>query len=274
MTSPELSAEKTKLPDYLTLPKYIGSVEPHMLMLIAEQSMGYLGSDHPSLRAHYSSVAASALIEAALVTPNPDHIYDDSLVDLVNKSYELLDVSREAERELLESGRKSPDSFIELAQAEIYRDFTNVYKDIVCGEVTAATCTEIIEALERRINSLSKPQMSKKATSNALGLMAELIALRNIWLDYLRDGIRIAIPSTLRGGDGKYNREQTHDIAYFKDNGNGFDVDGYGEVKSSRTWHRNRLKIAERYNSEVIAVNTRKGTVSYRLSPVVVKNKK
>lgn len=267
MNAPESASDHLNLPEYFRLPKHIGEVEPQTLLLIAKDNMRHSNSSSAALRANSASIAASALIEAAITFENPNHDYDDSLIELIDQAESQLLIARSAEEELLDSGHKPHDEFTELIRLEVYSDFANVYKDIICGEVTETTTSELIAALNQRISSLNKHRSTDASNQNIAGLRAELITLREVWLEYSKGIGGIAIPSTLRGGDGTYNNKETHDTVYLDEFDDGFKVVDYEEVKSHNSWRKMKLAIAGRYEARITLVN-RKGLVTRHLGSV------
>jgi hypothetical protein len=214
---------------YHTLPKAIGSVAPHELLEIAKSNTKQAEEFNNSASVELRAVAGSALIEAALVAHNQDSESLETHLDYLNEAEYDLRIAAMGEYALLESGFTDPDNQASWQRAEINLDFMNVYRDIVRGKVTEQTKHEIITKLNKRL--AYGIQLTKmKSGRGSKGVTHEITALLSFWQRYKSHEDPIAFPSTKRGGSGKFNAPDTHDIVVASQHGDQWNFEGI-EVK-------------------------------------------
>lgn len=80
--------------------------------------------------------------------------------------------------------------------------------DIVSGEVTSDTVDDLLADLAaHRTDAHNIPYTRKRS-----GVIGEIEVLQHYWQQYTTQGQHVAIPATVRGGSGRNNPNQTHDI--------------------------------------------------------------
>ncbi|MNT30476.1 hypothetical protein D3C72_1662720 [compost metagenome] len=202
-------------------------------------------------------IAASALIEAALVSSETDSI--DDRLQYIDVAEELSREVAEIELRKLESGHEHPDNIEAWQRAELQALFMDSYRDVVCGEVTTnRTKPELIDGLQTLYNSLHQRRkltyISSHYKQESFGLMGEVGVLLNTWQQYHSPHDSIALPSTYRGGDGMYNPKHTHDIVFASQSPDKpmthWDF-SYAEVKTGRG---HQLEHLRRYAHPIIRV--------------------
>ncbi len=86
--------------------------------------------------------------------------------------------------------------------------FTQVLKDIVCGDISSDTVEETKESLTAALGSIGTLHDSRRAQ----GIVGEIKVLQHFWENYRKERDMVAVPATVRGGSGHYRPEETHDI--------------------------------------------------------------
>lgn len=203
--------------EYLALPKEMGTVSSDELLKIADTLLLDEQLASSNLLTQPKIVAASALIEAALVSSDTESI--DGRLYCIDTAEELAKEVAGMELHQLESGHKHPDDLENWLRATLQTMFMDSYRDIVCGDVTVNhTKPELIKNLQSLHTFLSRQQdLSYTHTLHGPelgGLAGEITVLIDTWQRYKSPHDPIALPSTYRGGSGVYNREQTHDIIF------------------------------------------------------------
>lgn len=208
-TPPERYSEPEQL-DYRMLPKNIGEVSSWQLLDIAKQNAKKAEELGNQAAGQFYGIAGSAYIEAAIV--------DDSDVDArlayLDEAAANLNNAADIEYDFLESGYRHPNDQIEWLRAELNYDFMDVYRDIVCGEVTERTKDEITDKLIRHKKYAKLATNTDHGSRAVGGFDHELTVLLKTWQAYKETGDTIAFPSTARGGDGRFRRSETHDVVF------------------------------------------------------------
>jgi hypothetical protein len=247
--------------DYLALPKAIGEVNPEDLLNIAEyyQSLGYESLSH-FMRAKYKMIAASALIEAMLLYPDSGHEDDDYRLTNIDLAEEMLKSAAGDQLEILEQGFTDPNDKIAWLRTTIATDFMDVYRDMICGEMSDLTIKTLRETLHNRLHELTKLG-SVRGVKNSFkadlhGLQSELTVIADVWHKYTEPDDPIVIPSTYRGGNGEQREEETHDLVFLMQNEDTtFGVIKTGEVKSEGAPIERHLRHLGRYACSLIMVS-------------------
>lgn len=195
--------------DYLELPKGFGAVESGVLFKFADLNAKYAASVPVSASGRFHATAGSAYIEAVLTQSFSEDAVDTRL-DCLADAAQHLRAAADVEYDFLERGIIHPNDQDKWQRAELQYDFMDVYRDLVCGEVTGQTRNEILEKLDRRIEYTK--YFAGKGYLRAEGFLGELLALRSVWKAHQSPLDRVAFPSTVRGGDGASLPHQTHDI--------------------------------------------------------------
>lgn len=195
--------------EYFNLPKLFGSIDPDVLLRIADTNAD-MAARLPSVAAlRYHEVAASAYTEAALVLSEREDDIDVLLAYMDAAEPHFLAAAMEEFRHL-ETGFCRPDQQDRWLRADLQCEFMTVYRDIVCGEVTEQTCSEMLYALEKKIKHTAV--LPNKSQNGLGGLLYELRILRDFWRAYRNPGDTVAFPSSARGNEGNARPQETHDI--------------------------------------------------------------
>ncbi len=191
--------------EYFTAPKQIGSLSNETLLEVVDRNIR-LAEDTditPELRCERLELAGSALQEISL----GEVIENGVDIDTVDRHLQLIDYADMLlEQANLSLGVEQTTIKQRLVVKQL---FNNVYKDIICGEITDQTVTELIDDLT---DQLYKTYNNTDAV-HSRGLAGEIHALLDLWHGY-QDGSNnfVGIPSTVRGDSGFFRRDETHDI--------------------------------------------------------------
>lgn len=257
-----MSTQPFEHQNYLALPKSIGQVDSDTLLAHArtnEREEEIAVTTHT--KAELAQVAGSNFIEAALTIDDPSHDHDDYRLGLLDDGQAALARVIAYEEELMETGQKSPDDHVELLRAMLGAAFMNVYADMICGEVTSDTKSEIIGFLNKHINLTSRlrSELSKRhgvLRSNLSGLLNEMRVLLDTWERYQRVGDKLATPASNRADNGTYLKSETHDIAYFTQHPDTtFELSHNEEVKTKSSFLKNNLGYLIRYDNQIAVVD-------------------
>lgn len=244
--------ETDKFVEYQHLPKLIGSVPAATLLEIAEENARLAATidNHAALR--FEEVAGSSFIEAALVSGAPGEEVDERL-DLIDQGLEHLRTAADIEFALLEGGFRDPDDQADWRHLELAQEFGQVYRDMVCGEVTDDTKRELLQVLPshyRYANSLAK---HSRFAGEGRGLREEIGVLQRLWERRTHHSGIVAFPSTVRGGSGMIRPSETHDVVLAIEHPEGWEFDTV-EVKTARTKLRNEHLV--RYASHLAFIDS------------------
>ncbi|HET8884154.1 MAG TPA: hypothetical protein VFM68_01650 [Candidatus Saccharimonadales bacterium] len=262
--------------DYLKLPKIFGAVDSYDLVAHATTHAKF-ESHTPSLegKSREASIVGSALVEAAIVHHDPNHNDDDYRLGLLYDGQEALLRVEDYESDLLDHGWKNPDDQVDWRRAVLQTTFKNAYADIVIGDITLVTKSEILESIDRQLKDTEQyrrdldqhPNTRNKKVVNrykrdADGLVAELLLFQESWQHYKEIGDNIAIPASRRGGHGNHRPNETHDVVYLgQQPDNTFRLAGVEEIKKRRSF-RKMAKHLIRYDNP-IAVVGKNGSIEH-----------
>lgn len=237
--------------DYFHLPKRIGSVPAATLLDIAKDNAELAATIENPAKLRFVEVAGSAYLEAALVSADPGEDVDERL-ELVDRGIAYLQQASSAEYRLLERGYRDPDDQTDWRRIELMIAFDQVYRDILCGEVTNATKQELLTELDQHYRYASMLFKHTSFSSDARGLQQEIRVLRQSWEQYQQEGDPITFPSTVRGGNGHILPNETHDIVVAIMNDQKVEFETV-EVKSANV--KRNYKDLTRYASRLAFVN-------------------
>lgn len=250
---------------YFSLPKTIGEASSKELLLIAEELAGTQEYASTRTRILHNSIVSSAIIEAILTTDDSTHEFDDDHIDGIDLAEVYLHNAYEAKYEQIQAGFDPPSDVVELLRMTVRSKFMRVYKDMVCGEISEETQTEIRDSLAQEMQSYDQrltDRYSDRNTRQQLsGLKGEVAVLSKYWQDYPTYSPLIALPATLRGDDGNKRPDETHDLMIFTEAVPGsFTYVKSIEVKSGRTI-RKKMGMLARYANTITHINTRTGAI-------------
>lgn len=262
MNSPEHTINKTstEVNDYFSLPKAMGGVSVDTLLGVADRVLFLNQETIPTnLPAQSKLVAASCLIEAALMSPNTAKDDIENQLEYISAAKTLFHEVSLHEYTKLEDGYRHPDDIEQWLRADIQTYYADIYRDIVCGEITVHhTLPQLIHDLEKTARFVAthqrQPYVAEVYKKVDGGLLAEVEVLLESARHYSLDHREIALPSTQRGGSGHHNRKDTHDIMLARqissvdDNHWSYQ---YREIKSGQAFS---LQSLARYNHPIIHV--------------------
>lgn len=240
--------------DYFRAPKKLGALEAPHLLEIAARNLGYAETIEMSndsamnLKSETFELAASAFHEAAFVRTQ-EAIGTSRVNDEVDDRILMIDMANEALDKAIETLAAQPMTTLE-QRLMLKKDFTNVHKDIVCGEITPATVTELRHALDTHLYKT----YDNTDSIHARGLGGEIRTLIDFWGRYTNDHSLVALPATVRGDSGYFRRADTHDLDIIhKDVDQTWSVHTPVEVKRRRisTWMLHRYT-----GSDLVQVRT------------------
>ncbi|HEV7952304.1 MAG TPA: hypothetical protein VGO98_02930 [Candidatus Saccharimonadales bacterium] len=246
---------------YFSLPKTLGQVPSDELLAIAEELSDNQASTNARTRVLHSSIISSAIIEAILTTEDSSHDYDDEHIEGIDIAERHLQMAYEAKYNLIQDGLDPPSNFVDLLRMSLRLKFMRVYKDIVCGEITDETLSEIRESLTKEILSYDRHlayEYDESSTRRQLsGLKGEAAVLSKYWGDYPNNSRLIAIPAMLRGDDGNKRPDETHDLILLEETVPGsFTYARSIEVKSGKVAQR-KVALLTRYANPILHINLR-----------------
>jgi hypothetical protein len=222
-------------PDYFQAPKMLGALGSSHLVTIAERNIDFAstidGDDYEShiLQSETYELAASALQEAAFVEARAV-LGTSEVNDHVDSRIEMIDRANEALDQAIEALSSQPMTTLE-QRLMIKRDFENIYKDIVCGEITMTTVKE----LRNTLNIHLYRTFNNTDSIHARGLGGEIRTFIDLWDSYEGEESPVALPATVRGDSGFFYRSDTHDIDRISKNEQGnWQVQTPVEVKRRR----------------------------------------
>jgi hypothetical protein len=249
--SPEgYGAIELLLPDYFQADKRLGSADEESLLIIGAIAASYIRSSEApdELKIDAAELTGSVLQEAgirmAIDTHNSAHDVDER-IESIDTGHGFYTIAHG-----LAAGDTERQRRLELRMV-----FKQVLRDIVCGEVTPATVDELRSQLELlKIGAKDIPKVTRRN-----GLIGEIEVLDFYWKRYQKKGQHVAIPSTMRGGSGISNREQTHDLDILRQRRDGsWLVLTPVEVKNAKIDD----KVLERYTDSMIAHVGIDGTIT------------
>lgn len=214
-TTPRFTAN-----EYLALPKGIGDVPVETLLRVTDNMLLMNQEDVPvNVPSHHKLIAASCLVEAALISPNAAKDDVENQLGYIDAATALFSEVSQNEYKKLEDGFRHPDDIEGWLRAEMQTYYADTYRDIVCGEITVHhTIPQLMDDLEKMLQFITihqrqpyVPETYKKIDG---GLQAEVRVLLESARQYSFDHREIALPSTQRGGNGTYNRRDTHDTMF------------------------------------------------------------
>lgn len=249
---------------YFMHDKTLGSIDEKILKDIAwsnvdlAQQVSDTETHAAELEAGHYELAASALTEAALrqtfLTDNLIEGVDERLA-LIELAGECLDLAISA----LPAEQNSSKHRLQVKQL-----FTQVHRDLICGEITQATVDELTQNLYAELlNTIENVD-----EVHARGLAGELRAYWHYWCEYPTTGL-VAIPATIRGDSGFYNRQDTHDIDVLSQKS-----DGNWRIETPREIKRRRIAqwMLDRYTgADLVYVSPLQGVVTVQKATQVQK---
>jgi len=190
-------------PEYFEQPKKLGSVDELTLRLLAIRSMAYAETSAvpPHTRAAMFELAGSAIWESAFIQTVTDHNHIHSVDERLDYIRGYTTLNKAAQK------LYGPDK-IEYHRLSLRNAFGRALEDVVCGDVTAETVEETLTLLTRQLEGVRFIQDHRQAE----GLVGEIKVLQLYWQQYQKKGDPVALPSTVRGGDGHFLPDETHDI--------------------------------------------------------------
>ncbi|HEY0965341.1 MAG TPA: hypothetical protein VGE13_02575 [Candidatus Saccharimonadales bacterium] len=194
--------------DYYQAPKQFGSIDKDSLMFYEMVALQFIRDKRISreFKTDAFELCASMLWEQAFIESIEDH----NSIATVDDRLQLVDMGSEFLKHASSLAQK--DDMERTERLLLISLFTQVMKDVVAGEVTQATKDELLIAL-RNAKSQLKFIPSNRARH---GLQGELSVLESIWQDYNDIGDRVVLPSSVRGGSGRFRPDETHDITVLK----------------------------------------------------------
>lgn len=190
--------------DYFQHDKTLGAVQEEQLVTVGMICIAYVRS--PDVSTNFKVAAlelgASSITEAAFVRTVAEHAYADT----VDERLQDIDVAES----MLDAACKmiGDESTVTYHRLDIKRSFSNIQRDIVCGELSVQSVDEI---RQRLTNHLDEAHTIESLTERA-GVVGEIRTLLHYWNQYDKPGQHVAIPATVRGDNGKFNKADTHDI--------------------------------------------------------------
>lgn len=188
---------------YFQAPKRLGAIDEESLSFVTLEAITF--ADYQStpneIKSELFELAGTTAWETAFVMARSSH----NSIHTVSERLNLIETS-----DRLNSLAKQihPTNTVEYHRIGLREVFSQVMKDIVCGEITTDTVEETRILLSEKLAEVS--HITDKA--DALGLVGEIKVLQHFWENYRKDRDMVAVPSTLRGGSGHYRPEETHDI--------------------------------------------------------------
>lgn len=213
--TPERTFQPTEA--YLDLPQQFGSVDSQRLGLLAEQCLTATeDSVSERMRIHGRLIASSALVEATLTAPpQPERIEFDLIA--ISRAEEYVNDAVTLFEELLASGREDTSAPIDYLRAKMQLVFMDAYRYMAAGKpVDASLKTTVTTGISRLRTSIARyrrylPRNDQKQ-GRLTGLDGELRVLLDHWMSHRDTTGRIAFPSSVRGGNTRSTRTNTHDI--------------------------------------------------------------
>lgn len=203
INAPDLTVENV-LEEYLLASKKLGDVDKDELTFYVLVCLTF-GKDlrvPREFKAEAFEYAASMLWETAFIDTVDSHNSPatvDSRIELIDTGSSLLQ----------HAATFTQKDDMERTQRLLIKNlFTQVMRDIVAGEVTRDTRDELLLSIRDARSQLKFiPDYSRRN-----GLLGELLVLETYWLAYQGQGDKVAVPATVRGGNGRFNRNETHDL--------------------------------------------------------------
>lgn len=283
MSNERLSTNRNRIPlstEYAALPKRFGLTYPNALLSVgerAEQKLSEIPDEQHNtlLRALHHEIAADSYLEASLTTADPTHEHDDQRLLLVDSAMYHYQQSTTIRETRTIAGLDDPDDVTEILRLQIRTGLESAYKDVVCGEVTTQTGSEVGELFEEKKRFVTKashaikkgidrgyyPSSHNKYLSAYAGLLAEIQYLESIWQNEEDSDTTVAFLSTVRGGSGntgihyKGSRD-THDVVVATSVGDNW-VFKPVEVKRVTFNHASISQHTSNYTSEIAFVSKR-----------------
>jgi len=201
--NPDLAVD-TVFEEYLRAPKKLGEIDKDELGFYTVVCLAFSRDIRVSkdFKADAFELAASMIWETAFIETTESHNAPATVDDRIA----LIDAGSSF---LQHASTLTQKSDMEHTQRILVKNlFTQVMRDIVAGEVTRATRDELLLSIRDARSQLK----FIKDPSERSGLLGELLALESFWLSYSKQGDKVAIPSTIRGGHGRFRPSETHDI--------------------------------------------------------------
>ncbi len=190
--------------DYLQTSKTFGDIDKDHLDFYTLVCLAFTRDRRvpKEFKADAFELAASMMWETAFIETVESHNAPATVDDRIS----LIDAGSSF---LQHASTLTQNSDMERTQRILVRNlFSQAMRDIVAGEVTQATRDELLLSLRDARSQLKF--ITNSAERN--GLLGELLTLEKFWLAYGGKGDKIAIPATVRGGDGRFKPDETHDI--------------------------------------------------------------
>jgi hypothetical protein len=249
--APEYQQFNDVFSDYLAAPKRLGALQAEWLRTCAIQALAYPEANIVPriITAQTYELAGSALWESAFVQSLSSH----NSIQSVDQRLGLVDaykVCTQAAQRL-----HAPDT-AEHHRLAMRGSFVPVMQDVVCGDISIDTVSDIRTTLENHVAASSLI----KNGQDAEGFVGELKVLLHYWNKYSHAGDPVAIPATYRAGSGVFNPEETHDISLIRQR-----KDESWVVTSPIEVKKREIRTAElqRYVRSLLAYVAPDGTVSF-----------
>ncbi len=233
---------------YFMYDKTLGALDDKTLDAIAWANIDLAENISPEdpgaaeLYAEYYELAASAFTEAAMVQT----FAATDMIKEVDDRLELIDVADNCLERAIAGLPTEQTTTKHRLQIKLL--FSRVHRDIVCGEIVEDTVEDLKKALyEELMNTFYDTD-----EIHARGLAGELRAYWHYWSEFWETGLA-AIPATVRGDSGFYNRHDTHDFDILSQRD-----DGNWHVETPREIKRRRITqwMLSRYTgSDLVYVN-------------------
>lgn len=186
---------------YFRLDKSSGAPNAETLWEFVEK---FSNSENPA----ELEIAASAIVESILFSPDIAEYPEDDAIEWINQAEILQNKATELYWQDLENHTRI-DQTVAL-RSQVRGAFFDIYRDLVCGDVTKLTRNKTYDDLARTGRYTYKlGQYDALAASNAFGLNFEIATM----MACLKDD-SLLIPSSIRAGSGWYEPESTHDFEY------------------------------------------------------------
>ena len=194
--------------DYFTCPKTLGCIDEESLTLLGTRAAwsmkGKLVPDFFKVDA--LELSSSAYFEAAFAETLATH----NSINTVDERLQSIDIGVTFLE--LAASFVPPEDTERLQRFDLKGHFADIYKDIVCGEITLDTVNDLLDSLMQSLEAT----VDIKDSQLARGLGGEIRALQYFWQNYHKKGGLVALPATMRGSSGRSNPEETHDIDIIK----------------------------------------------------------
>lgn len=199
---------------YYEADKTFGHIGDTSLMTTGIICTSYAQSDHVPdfVKVDALELGASAFQEAAFRQSLDSH----NAVQTVDTRIEAINLADTMITLALTRFEVSPERGDRLMLRQL---FTRVLSDVVSGEITNETVAGLRDGL-RYVHQVTR-NIPQTEGARAAGLKGEIETLLYFWDHYKKKGQPVALPATVRGGSGRHNPEQTHDIDIIRQKNDG-----------------------------------------------------